>query len=128
MSQRSEGKIQTFIGENDPVANAAGNYIEILDNTGNVVIGVKEIAVIATDVVKSRSKQFSIVGTGDFTEPESSPAIKGIAYADLHGTVKEDSAGNPISMIVSGKIAGGVNTDQDNFVFSANPKSKMFPQ
>jgi len=105
-SQRFEGKIQMLTGENGPVANAAGNYIEILDNTGNIVIGVKEIAVIATDITKSRSNQFSIVGTGDFTEPGSSPAIKGIAYADLHGTVKEDSTGNPTSIIISGKIAG----------------------
>ena len=127
-SQRSGGKIQTFIGENGPVANAAGNYIEILDNTGNVVIGVKEIAIIATDVTTSRSNKFSAVGTGDFTEPGSSPTITGIAYVDLRGTIKEDSAGNPISMIVSGKIAGGVNTAQDNFVFSANLNSKMLPQ
>jgi hypothetical protein len=40
-SQRLAGKIQTFIGENgNPVTNAAGNYIEVLDNTGSVVIGV----------------------------------------------------------------------------------------
>ncbi len=127
-SQRFKGKIQTFIGENGPVANALGDYMEILDNAGSVVIGVKEIASIATDVKKSRSNNLSLVGTGNFTEPGSSPAITGIAYVDVHGTVKEDSTGNPVSMIVSGKIAGGVNTTQDNFVFSANLNSKMLPQ
>jgi hypothetical protein len=127
-SQRFEGKIQAFIGENGLVANAAGNYIALLDNIGNVVIGVKEIAIIATDVKKSRSNKLSLVGTGDFTEPESSPAITGIAYVDIHGKIKEDSTGNPISMIVLGKIGGGVKTAQDNYVFSANINSKMLPQ
>jgi hypothetical protein len=128
-SQRLAGKIQTFIGENGNfVTNAAGNYIEVLDNTGSVVIGVKEIGSIATDVRKSKSNNLSLVGTGDFTEPGSSPAITGIAYIDLHGKLKEDSTGKPISMTVSAKIGGGVNTAQDNFVFSTNVKSKMLPQ
>ncbi len=128
-SQRFDGKIQTFIGENGLiVANESGDYMELLDNTGKVVIGVKDIAIIAADVTKSRSNRFSIVGTGDFTEHGSSPAITGIAYADFHGTIKEDSTGNPISMILSGKIGGGLNAAQGNFVFSANLKSKMLPQ
>ncbi len=127
-SQHFDGKIQMLVGENGPVPNAAGNFIELVDNTGNVVIAIKEIAIIATDVKKSRSNNLSLVGTGVFTEPGSSPAITGIAYADFRGTIKEDSTGNAVSTRISGKIGGGANSAQDNFVFSANLNSKMLPQ
>jgi hypothetical protein len=122
------GKIYIIIEDGVPIKNPDNNnyYIEIRDEGGNTVIGIKEFVAIATRYVKlGKSDQFMLVGTGDLFDPIT--RLPGIAYIDSTGTLKEDKLGNMTSISISGKIGGGLNSEglDNNYIFSANLKSVL---
>ncbi len=122
-----DGKIYLFVPKDGPpVQNGNGYYIEFRDEGNQVIVGIKEITAISTDYVKlGKSNKFLLVGTGDFYHPQT--FLKGIAYIDANGTLKEDSMGELSSISISGKIGGGMNAEalSDPMTFSASFKSSI---
>jgi hypothetical protein len=54
----------------------------------------KGIVIIATDVSKSKTDQFLLVGTGDTPKTIDGIPYKGNCYLDSKGTLKKDTVGN----------------------------------
>ena len=121
------GKIYLFVSKDGPpVQNESHYYIEFRDEGNQVIVGIKEIIAISTDYVKlGKSNKFLLVGTGDFYHQQT--FLKGIAYIDANGTLKEDGMGELSSISISGKIGGGINAEalSDPMTFSASFKSSL---
>jgi hypothetical protein len=111
------GELRFFIGEEGPVPNEAGHYLELLDEGKNLIYSVNQIAAIRTKVKKSKTDQVLLIGIGDFFFPE--PDQEGIAYVDATGTLKKDTSGEMTSISLKGQIAGGAGGDFP-FIFSCN--------
>lgn len=129
-SKPFDGKIYFYVGENGPEPNEAGNYIEFRDESDNVVIGIKDIAAISNNIIKSKADKGILVGTGIFSPPNfPNQIIDAPVYMDTSGTTKKDSNGEVTSISMNGKLGGGVrgNPDDDDAVFSANFKSTLTP-
>jgi len=110
------GELRVFMGEEVPVQNEAGHFLELLDEEDNLVYGVNQIATIRTKVKKSKTDRVLLIGIGDFS-PE--PDQEGIAYVDAIGTLKKNTSGETTSISLKGQIAGGGGGDFP-FIFSCN--------
>ena len=111
------GTIILYIGDNGLAKSAEGCYLAFLGDDGTTSICIKNIAGISTESQKSKSEKALLVGSGDFTTRIEGNPVTGCAYIDARGTLKQDSSNNLISIALSGKVGGGVDTD---FVFSGN--------
>jgi hypothetical protein len=100
-----------------------GCYIKLLGTDGTNIC-IADIAAISTESIKSKSETALIIGPGSFTSTIDGNPVEGIAYIDAKATLKEDSSNNLLSISLSGKIAGGVNSE---FVFSGNFRVTLIP-
>ncbi len=116
-NQAYEGTVSLFT-EGD-VLTTSGNCYLLFSGTDGTTICIREIAGIFTESQKSKSEKALLVGLGDFESTVEETPVSGIAYVDLKGTLKQDNSNNLVSIALTGKIGGGANEGDDNFVFSA---------
>lgn len=100
---------QTFIGrillfESDLIPR----QITFVSDDGKIAGYFRTLTSVMTDT-SSRSEQLLIIGTGDFSYSLFGEEGAGIAYVDGKGTLKKGSSGAITSIILSGKIGGGVD-------------------
>ena len=115
------GTMSLYVGADGPTKNEEGCYIKFLGEDGTTIC-IRNIAVISTEVKKSKNEKVLIVGTGDFSVTIQEGVVTGIVYLDANGSLKEDSSNNPISAALSGKIGGGFDSD---FTFSVSFRATL---
>jgi YVTN family beta-propeller protein len=98
------------------------NQVVFISDDGLTSISIKSMAYIETDMLKGKTDQSLLIGTGDFSMTLGGITYTGIAYMDAKGTLKKDKAGEVISISLSGKIAGGKDLV---FTFSENFKANL---
>jgi hypothetical protein len=108
------GTMNLYIGESGPTRSAEGCYLKFLSNDGTAIC-INDIATISTESIKSKSEKALLIGSGSFTTSVEGNQVTGMAYIDAKATLKQDSSNNLISIGLSGKVGGGVDSD---FVFS----------
>ncbi len=113
-NQAFAGTISLYTGDDELTTNAEGCYLKFSGNDGTTIC-IKEIAVISTQSEKSKTEKGLLVGSGEFAATTEEGAIKGVAYVDAKVTLKQDVSNNLLSIGLSGKLAGGVDS---NFVFN----------
>jgi hypothetical protein len=117
-NQTFEGTI-SLIADDNGLKRNGDCYLMFLSTDGTLIC-ITDIAGISTESQKSKSEKVLLVGVGYFnTKVEGTSVTGGIAYVDLKATLKQDSSNNLLSIALSGKIGGGVNEANDNFVFNA---------
>jgi len=87
-----------------------GCFVQFFCDKGANAICITEGALISTDILRSRTDRFQVIGTGTFSSSDDGDdGISGPVYLDGKGTVRYDTAEkeNITSIIFSGKIAGG---------------------
>jgi len=117
------GTIRLSLGADGVIIEDEGCYIKLLGTDGTNIC-IEDIAAISTESIKSRSETALIIGPGSFKSTIDGNPVEGIAYIDAKATLKEDSSNNLLSISLSGKIAGGVNSE---FVFSGNFRVTLIP-
>jgi hypothetical protein len=113
-NQTFTGTISLFIGDNGLTKSTDGCYLQFLGDDGTSIC-IKEIAGISTESQKSKSEKALLVGSGKFTTTIEGTPVTGNVYIDAKATLKQDSTNELISIGLSGKVGGGVDSD---FVFS----------
>jgi hypothetical protein len=121
------GTMELYIGENGPQPNTEGCYAQFSGDDGSTIC-IKEIVSISTDIMKSKTDQFLMIGTGTMKIMMGGTLLAGIAYLDSKGTLKK-GGGEISGIILSGKIGGGgaEGTDQV-FVLGGNVKATLTKQ
>ena len=114
-TQPFEGRIELF------AEDLIGKQITFVSDDGTTTGFFRTLTSVMTDT-SGRSDQLLLIGTGDFSSSVTGSQTTGIAYIDAKGTLKKDSLGAITSIILSGKIAGGV--DQAT-VFSATFRATL---
>jgi YVTN family beta-propeller protein len=102
LTQTFTGKIELF--EDSPISR----QITFISDDGKTAGYFRILASVVTET-SGRSESLLLIGTGDFSSSMTGEQTTGIAYIDAKGTMKENSAGEVISISFSGKIAGGVD-------------------
>jgi len=127
LSSSFTGTAEMYFGENGPQPNTEGCYVKFSGGDGSTIC-IKQIVSISTDIEKSKTDQFLLVGTGTMTIVMEGTPLAGIAYLDSKGTLKK--VGGEISAItLSGKIGGGGGEGTDQaFVLSGNVKTTLTEQ
>jgi hypothetical protein len=127
LSSSSTGTMEMYFGENGPQPNAEGCYVKFSGGDGSTIC-IKQIVSISTDIEKSKTDQFLLIGTGAMTIVMEGTPLAGIAYVDSKGTLKK--VGGEISAItLSGKIGGGGGEGTDQaFVLSGKVKATLTEQ
>ncbi len=115
-NQPFAGTLSLFLGDNTLVKN--GDCYLTFSGSDGTTICITEIAVLSTESQKSKNEKALLVGVGTFATTVEGTPVSGIAYVDLKGTLKEDKSDNLASIALNGKIGGGANEGDDNFVFS----------
>jgi hypothetical protein len=121
------GTMEIYVGGNGLQPNTEGCYVKFSGDDESTIC-IKEIVSISTDIKKSRTDQFLLVGTGTMTIMMEGTPLAGIAYLDSKGTLKK--MGGVISAItLSGKIGGGGGGGTDRaFVLSGNVRTTLTEQ
>jgi hypothetical protein len=127
LSSSFTGTMDMYFGENGPQPNAEGCYLKFSGGDGSTIC-IKQIVSISTDIEKSKTDQFLLIGTGAMTIVMEGTPLAGIAYVDSKGTLKK--VGGEISAItLSGKIGGGGGEGTDQaFVLSGKVKATLTEQ
>jgi len=121
------GTMEMCFGENGPQPNTEGCYVKFSGCDGRTIC-VEQIVSISTDIEKSKTDQFLLIGTGTMTIVMEGTPLTGIAYLDSKGTLKK--IGGEVSAItLSGKVGGGGGEGTDQaFVLSGNVKTNLTEQ
>jgi len=127
LSSSFTGTMEMYFGENGPQPNTEGCYVKFSGGDGSTIC-IKQIVSISTDIEKSRTDQFLLIGTGTMAIVMEGTPLSGIGYLDSKGTLKK--VGGEISAItLSGKIGGGGGEGNDQaFVLSGNAKTTLTEQ
>ena len=115
-SEAKSGTMEMYIGPNGPTPDPEGYYLRFI-KSGVTVIGITEMVAIRADLTKSKSDKFLVLGVGSFYDP-GPPIINGLVYLDASGTIKKDATGQPTSISLTMKFAGGAG----DFVWNCAPK------
>jgi hypothetical protein len=99
------GTMEVYLDEEGIVSNDEGCYMKFTGDDRSSIC-IRQIGSASTDVQKSKTDQFLLVGTGEMTIPIGGTPRTGVVYMDLKGTVKKNSSGNTQSVSVTGKIGG----------------------
>lgn len=117
------GTMSLYVGASGPTKSAEGCFLKFLGDDGTTIC-INDIAAIATESTKSRSEKTLLIGSGVFMTTFQGNQVTGVAYMDAKGTLKEDPSSNLTSIGLSGKIAGGVDSE---FVFGGNFNTTLAP-
>jgi hypothetical protein len=115
--QTFAGTLKMYIDEDGLHKN--GYCFLTFDGDDGTIICIKELAGISTESPKSLSEKLLLVGVGTLYIIIGDTQLTGVAYVDLKGTLKQDKNGHLASFALSGKIGGGANTVNNDFVFNA---------
>ena len=80
-----------YLDQEGIVSNDEGCYLKFAGEDGSSIC-IRQIGSASTDVQKSKTDQFLLVGTGEMTIPIGGTPRTGVVYMDLKGTVKKDSS------------------------------------
>ncbi len=120
-NQSVSGTISLSFGSDSLMADNNGCYITFVGTDGTNVC-IETVAFISTESTRSRSESALIIGSGTYTAIINGNPVAGTAYIDAKAALKEDASNNLLSMSLSGKIAGGVNSEA---VFSGNFRATL---
>ena len=115
------GTMEMYISDTGPQRSKEGCYAKLLGTDGSNIC-IDQITFISTEVLKSKSEQFLLTGTGTMTMMILGIPPTGIAYLDSKGTLKKDSSGEISAISLSGKIGGGTD---EVFVLTGNIKTTL---
>lgn len=103
-----QGEIRLFLGEEGPVQNEKGNFLEVLDDEANLLFAFDRLTGIRTDIKKSKTDRVLMIATGDYyPDPEDHPGEVGIAYLNVNGILKKSTSGEVTSIGVTFELGGG---------------------
>ena len=121
------GTIALYMGEEGLVPDEEGCYFSLISDDGNSTLCFWDIASIFTRLIKvGAADTFYLKGTGGFFLTEEGEEFDGIAYLDVSkGTLKKDTTGEVTSIILSGTIGGGCESD---LVFSGKFKATLLKE
>ncbi len=104
------------------IPDANGCRVLFTSEDGQTKLCVKDITILATDNSKSKTDQVLAIGTGNISAPLEGGMATGQAYLDTKGTFKKSNPGGiPTSIMLNGKVAGGVGDG----LFNANFHSTL---
>jgi hypothetical protein len=127
LSSSFKGTMEMYLGEDGPQPDTEGCYVKFSGGDGSTIC-IKQIVSISTDIKKSKTDQFLLIGTGKMTIIMEGTPLAGIAYLDSNGTLKK-VGGEMSAITLSGKIGGGGGEGTDQaFVLSGNAKTTLTKQ
>lgn len=134
-SQGDNGKFKTstttFMGTIDLFMSEEGGLVAVngcvmlFSGEDGTTLCITEAVGVPTHNPKSSTGKFLLIGIGDFSTPTTvAEKVSGMGYLDSKGTFTGDQNGNPTSISMNGKIAGGIvetpgMSDSEKFVFSS---------
>lgn len=104
------GEIRLFLGEEGPIQNENGNYIEVLDEEAHLLFAFGQLTGIKTDIKKSKTDRILMIATGHYFPEPAEPEERGIAYLNVTGTLKKTASGEGTSIGVSCELGGGFSS------------------
>jgi len=104
-SGTESGTVEMYIGSDGPTKSSEGYYLKFIQS-GETRLAIDEMVGIRTDVTKSKSDKTLGIGIGPFFDPGSTDP-NGLVYLDASGTLKKDNTGQPTSLSLTMKLAGG---------------------
>jgi hypothetical protein len=99
------GNLEVYLNEDGFVSNDEGCYLKFTGDDGSGIC-IDRMGSASTDVQKSKTDQWLLIGTGEMTIPVNGVPKTGIVYVDLKGTVKKNSSGGIESVSITGKMGG----------------------
>jgi hypothetical protein len=117
-----------YVGENGPVKNQNGDYMEFVTNTHGLRVAIKSLAIIKSEVPNAKSDTIMAVGVGEFY----SEAGAGPVYLDLSKGTLIPGGGSPTSISMTMKMGGGLpfsfEEGADNAVWHGSLKVTLTAQ